>query len=186
MTTPPDVDFLRRLAGRIPDDDLAWVWNHLGAGEFGDMERSLVNMVRDHAIPLSDTEWNRMVEAGITVTYAGLAELRVNGHRPVYHFEPSAELSTVDDLLIADVTTCSTLRRVVEARRIPQSAAAPCPDLTVYVAEFAAGESVLERRTGLFWGPGGAQLEVVAEGEELPPYQAAAFAAGRRIRPGSL
>jgi hypothetical protein len=171
---------LRRLAGRIPDDELASLRTKLGAGELDELEWSLVYLLRDEGVWLDEAELALLPMARTRSDNPFVAELpRTGGPRPEYRFEP-ADAAADDDRLLGPATSASSLRRVVKARRIPVGAG---PTKVVYVAEFAVGENIVRQQVGLDWGLGEALFEAVAEGENLPPYQAAALAAGRPIWP---
>jgi hypothetical protein len=174
---------LRRLAGRIPDDELASLRTSLGAGELDELEWSLVYLLRDGAVWLDEAELALLPMARTQPDNPFVANLpRTGDPTPEYRFEP-ADASADDDRLLGPAGSTPTLRRVVKARRIPVNDVAAGPDKVIYVAEFAASENIARQQVGLDWGLGGALFEAVIEGEELPPYQAAALAAGQPIWP---
>lgn len=147
------VDQLRRLAGRLPDDDLATLRSLLAARELDDLERSLEAKVRYYGIDLS-----------------------AEPHRDEPQFGPADPDGSQDERdLLARATPHPALRRIVKARRLQPSEA------VVYVVECAPGADVSRLQNALELDA--ALVEVVAEDEELPPYQAAALTAGRRIWP---
>ncbi|GLW78106.1 hypothetical protein [Actinokineospora globicatena] len=169
MTVPAWVTVLRRLAGRLPDDDLAALRSTLGAGEVDDLERSLLFALADHRVGIDDTERALLAAEGVRVDSPVLADLPA----PVAadtRFRPEPSASTVDEKVLAATATLPTVRRVLRARRL-------AGDKLVYVVELTGG-SVPTAQAALHWGLDGALLEVVLEGEDLPPYQAAARSAG--------
>ncbi|WP_306358416.1 MULTISPECIES: hypothetical protein [unclassified Nocardia] len=147
------VNLLRSLAGRLPDDDLATLRSLLAARELDDLERSLE----------------------VKIHYYGI-DLSTEPHGSELRFVPAdPDGSQVEHDLFARATRHPALRRIVKARRLQP------PEAVVYVVEYAAGADVSRLQNALELDT--ALVEVVAEDEELPPYQAAALAAGRRIWP---
>ncbi|GAA2979697.1 hypothetical protein [Actinokineospora diospyrosa] len=163
------VTVLRRLAGRLPDDDLAVLRATLGAGELADLERTLLFALADHGVGLTDVERELLAGEGVRVDSPIIADLPPPAAADT-RFVPEPAESTVDDQVRATTATYPTLRRVLRARRV-------AGDQLVYVVELAGG-SVANAQAALHWGMDGALLEVVLAGEDLPPYQAAALAAG--------
>ncbi len=147
------VNLLRRLAGRLPDDGLTTLRSLLAARELDDLERSLETQVHYYGIDLN------------TEPHCG--ELRF------VPTDPDGSHGERD--LLTRATRHPALRRIVKARRLQS------PEAVVYVVEYAAGADVSRLQDALELDT--ALVEVVAEDEALPPYQAAALAAGRRIWP---
>ena len=148
---PALVDLLRRLAGRLPDDDLATLRSLLAARELDDLERSLTAKAEYYGIDLAAQPADPQFTAA----------------------DPDG--SRVEADLLTRAGRHPGLRRIVKARRLD------APEAVVYVVEYAAGADVSRLQNALELDEG--LVEVVAEGEELPPYQASAVAAGHRIWP---
>ncbi|SES48668.1 hypothetical protein SAMN04487818_1213 [Actinokineospora terrae] len=162
------VTVLRRLAGRLPDDELAGLRSTLGAGEFEDLERSLLFALADHGVGIDEVERALLVEEGVRVDSPVIADLPPPAPADV-RFQPEPTASTVDDKVLAGAASFPVVR-VLRARRL-------AGDKLLYVVELSGG-SVPTAQAALHWGLGGALLEAVLDGEDLPPYQAAARAAG--------
>ncbi|MBM7775592.1 hypothetical protein JOD54_005796 [Actinokineospora baliensis] len=166
------VTVLRRLAGRLPDDDLAVLRSTLGAGELADLERTLLFALADNGVGLHDEERELLAGEGVRVDSPIIADLPPPTPADT-RFEPEPVASTVDDQLRVTTAAYPGVRRVLRARRVVDHE-------LVYVVELARG-SVAGAQSALHWGMDGALLEVVLAGERLPPYQAAALAAGVEV-----
>ena len=101
--------------------------------------------------------------------------------RPRPHFEPAAP-SPDDETLLDRAQRTPGLRRIVKATRLPLGADDPAK--VVYTAEYGAAADLIGLRASLTQRLGGPHVEVVAEGKDLPPYQASVLAAGTPIWPG--
>lgn len=170
------VELLRRLAGRISDRELAALRADLREREIRELERNLLGYLTEHTVPLREAELDLLRAARLRPDGPWLAELASwDGVTPLpeYRFEPAAADGSSTERHVLD--WARDPRRILKALRLPASADA-LPESVVYVVEFAAGVDV-SLQVVL------SQVETVAAGEELPPYQAAALAAGRRIWP---
>jgi hypothetical protein len=189
VLTPPDVadltTLLRVLAGRIADGQLADRRADLAARDLWELQLNLLGYLAEHAIPLRDEEIALLPEArakpdGIRIRK--LTRLRETDPLPGYRFEPlDADGSPAERYVLERAARHPALRRVRKALRIPANEAAIDRETVVYVAECTPDGEVYRLQDALDVSRYGEQTEVVAEGEELPPYQAAALAAGRLI-----
>ncbi|WP_280267336.1 hypothetical protein [Nocardia wallacei] len=162
------VDLLRRLAGRLPDGELATLRSLLAARELEDLERSLTHKVTYYGIDLTRPE--RVLPPGVdTGPVLGCADLA-----PFFSAADPDGLPAETDLL-ARVSGQPGLRRIVKARRLGT------PEAVLYVVVCAAGTDVSRLQNGL--DVDAVLVEVVAEDEPLPPYHVAALAVGRQLWP---
>jgi hypothetical protein len=185
------VELLRRLVGRLPDHTLASIRSLLGARERTMMtDMLLVNLVNDD-VALDDEE-QRLLDGVLHQPDAlredvpratASAQLR-------YRFVPDHGPQTNPDNLnhvlywvTADPQARS--RRLRQARRIPADPGAPAPEGRVYTLEVAPGADVSGIQSSVQFTPGAVGVEVIAKGEKLPPYQAAALSAGVEIWPSN-
>ncbi|GAA3988467.1 hypothetical protein GCM10022247_03660 [Allokutzneria multivorans] len=173
MPNNPVVDLIRHFTGRVTDDDIGALWSHFTAGELGDLELSLGGILADSGVQLSAADVRLMREAEFAVLATRAPK---NVYLPVYRFEPAA--ASAEDGPLVELAT--EARRVVKALRVPVSKNAPCPEHVVYAVEFAPGISIGPWWAGLVHSRG-APVDVVIEGEELPPYQAALLASGTQL-----
>ncbi|WP_280358700.1 hypothetical protein [Nocardia otitidiscaviarum] len=161
------VDLLRRLAGRLPDADLATLRSLLAARELEDLERSLIHKISYYGIELTPPE--RAILPGVD---AGPMPGRTVPTPRFAAADPDG--SPAENDLLNRAVGRPGLRRIVKARRLPGA------ERVLYVVVCAAGTDVSRLQNALEVD---ALVEVVAEDEQLPPYQAAALAAGRQLWP---
>ncbi|WP_018681207.1 hypothetical protein [Actinokineospora enzanensis] len=173
------VTLLRNLAGRLPDDDLAALRNSLAARELEDLERSLLFDLADNAIGLTSDERALLTAAGLHADSPIIADLPP-ATVPEITFRPESTQDSTDQPLVAAAKTLAALREVRKSRRVvagnPDEAGTP--DKTVYVVKLAEDADVATAQGALQWGLGPALVEVIADGENLPPYQRDAWEAG--------
>lgn len=189
MLTPPDVAdlarLLRLLAGRIGDGQLADRRSDLAARDLWELQVNLLDYLASHGTPLRDDEIALLPEArakpdGIRIRK--LTRWHAGEPLPEYRFEPvDAEDSPAERYVLESAARHPAPRRVRKALRVPVSPAATAGQTVIYVAECAPDAEVYRLQDALDVSRYGAQTEVVAEGEDLPPYQAAALAAGRLL-----
>lgn len=176
---------LRVLTGRIADGQLAHRWVDLAAQDPVELERNLLGYLARHAIPLRDEEIALLPEARIKpdgIRIRRLTRWQPSDPVPEYRFAPlDAEDTPAERHLLDRAAGRPTLTGIRKALRTPANEAAIAGELVVYVAECTADGDVSRLHGLLDVSRYGDQTEVVAEGEELPPYQAAALAAGRLI-----
>jgi hypothetical protein len=176
---------LRALAGRIADGQLADRWADLAARDPRELERNLLGYLADHAIPLRDEEIALLPEARIKpdgIRIRKLTRWRPADPVPEYRFVPlDADGSAAEAYLLGRAADRPALLRVRKALRTPTTATAIARETVVYVAECGPDGDVARLQGLLDVSRYGEQTEVVTEGEDLPPYQAAALAAGRVI-----
>ncbi|WP_436496991.1 hypothetical protein [Actinokineospora sp. HUAS TT18] len=157
------VALLRGFAGRVRDSALNHLRGLLAAGELDLLESELVTALALDRVPvlpgeLEDTD--------------GLV---VGTDLPRYDFA-AAEPEPADQAAVAGVFGIEDVRTIRKALRISASGATAL----VWVVELAAGSDVSRWRRYLpdLSAFPDSTCEIVAEGERLPPYQAAALAAG--------
>ena len=176
---------LRVLTGRIADGQLAHRWLDLAAQDPVELERNLLGYLARHAIPLRDEEIALLPEARVKpdgIRIRRLTRWRPSDPVPEYRFAPlAADGSPADRYLLGQASARAEPRGVRKAVRSPANEAAIAGELVVYVAECTPDGDVSRLYDVLDVSRYGAQTEVVTEGEELPPYQAAARAAGQLI-----
>jgi len=170
------VDLLRGLVGRMPDDHVTGLRIELAENGPAEAEWAVLWRLREHGLRLTDAEVALLplIEVDrddFPVEPPGVA-------RPEHRFEPAAPSG--DDEVLLGRAESPGLRRVVKARRVPIGDA---PAKVVYVAEYGPGVDLVALQSLLSQRLGGALAEVVVAGEDLPPYQAAALAAGTPIWP---
>ncbi|WP_282781949.1 MULTISPECIES: hypothetical protein [unclassified Nocardia] len=131
------------------------------------LERSLVHKISYYGIELTPPE--RAMLPGADV---GAAPGRTI-HTPRFAAADPDDSPAETDLLNCAVGR-PDLRRIVKTRRLQE------PEAVLYVVVCAAGTDVSRLQGALEVD---ALVEVVAEDEQLPPYQASALAAGRQLWP---
>ena len=176
---------LRVLTGRIGDGQLAHRWVDLAAQDPVELERNLLGYLARHAIPLRDEEIALLPEARIKpdgIRIRRLTRWRPSDPVPEYRFTPlDAQDTPAERHLLGRASGQPALISIRKALRTPANEPAIAGDMVVYVAECTPDGDVSRLHGLLDVSPYGEQIEVVAEGEELPPYQADARAAGRLI-----
>ncbi|MET8797137.1 hypothetical protein ABZV91_11930 [Nocardia sp. NPDC004568] len=177
---------LRLLAGRLPDGQLDHRRHDLAATELWELEINLLGYCAAHAIPLREEEIALLPEARACPGGSRIRKLtrwRETDRMPEYRFEPLDAEDSMAERLLLDMVRRDHLAviRLRKAWRTPANAAAKNPPTVVYIAECAPGSDVSRRYGAFDVGSHGDQIEVVAEGEDLPPYQAGALAAGQLI-----
>ncbi|KAA2267169.1 hypothetical protein F0L68_01175 [Solihabitans fulvus] len=192
------VTLLRGLAGRLGDGTLRTLWSFLGAGELVLLEDALFGSLDSESGALDPGELDllrAMLDDEADPRLSGIRLLAPDEQRPAYRFTDAAEDAAAEPNPIADEVAVELasrrpeVRRVVRALRLPANAAASAPVTWVYVVQAAPGSYVPHALAGI---PSGFlvkglrsryPVEPVVQGEDLPPYQAAALAAGRRLWP---
>jgi hypothetical protein len=176
---------LRVLTGRIADGQLAHRWVDLAAQDPVELERNLLGYLAKHAIPLRDEEIALLPEARIKpdgIRIRKLTRWQPSDPLPGYRFAPlDAEDTPAERHLLDRASGSSALTSIRKALRTPANEAAIARETVVYVAECTPDGDISRLHGLLDVSRYGEQTEVVAEGEELPPYQADALAAGRLI-----
>ncbi|SDM68739.1 hypothetical protein [Allokutzneria albata] len=176
---------LRVLAGRIEDGQLAHRWGDLAAQDPWELERNLLGYLAKHAIPLRDEEIALLPEGRIKpdgIQIRRLTRWRPSDPVPKYRFTPlDPDDSPAERHLLGRAPDRPTLRRIRKALRSPANEAAIAQETVVYVAECTPDSDISRLHGFLDVSRHGEQTQVVAEGEELPPYHADALAVGRLI-----
>ncbi|GDY33529.1 hypothetical protein [Gandjariella thermophila] len=189
---------LRRLAGRLADSTLESLWSYLGAGElvmledtlFGALELEDVALTQDEVRTLRDMldDPNDARLNDVTVLSTEQPEQRYRFTAGTENGANEAAVTETDRVVIGEVSKLPSVRRVLRARRHPAGSGPAGQGTWVYLVQVAAGTYVPHVLPGissalLLSDAGTYPVEVVAEGEELPPYQSAALTTGRQIWP---
>ncbi|HVK26590.1 MAG TPA: hypothetical protein VM677_35015 [Actinokineospora sp.] len=168
------VGLLRGLAGRVRDDTLNRLRALLAAGELDMMEADLLAELTRDRVPLLSHELPLLrdvrdypespLPSGLIVADPGTAP-------PAFEFA-AAEPEPGDQRAVAGVFGIDDVKTIRKALRLPGT--------LVWVVELVGGADVSRWRRYL---PDLSEFpastcEIVADGERLPPYQAAALAAG--------
>ncbi|MFE9575122.1 hypothetical protein ACFYO1_01950 [Nocardia sp. NPDC006044] len=175
------IELLRRLAGRMPDEDLRKMRHLLGFREIDTLLRLLPSRLMDLHVGLTKAEFELLVKIGFVQSIWAVGDLLDTGFLPEYGFRAMAEWCPEDDELLTAAVAAPSLLRVLKTQRNRASAFSSCPSATVYVAVLAKGADVARHQAQLQRNSGSALVEAMLEGEWLPPYQAAALATGTQI-----
>jgi hypothetical protein len=181
----PEIDLLRRLAGRVEDDALSGFRGYLGAGETTMMGDSLVGYLGRRSVPLTDAERELLV----AVADADPEELvripRADEVPRSYEFGPGSGVSApveVDRRLVGWLTELPAARRLLRAYRRPLDPAAVGQATWLYLVELAPDGEVAAVQSQLPVGDAThGVVEVYLVGEALPPYHVEALHAARAV-----
>ncbi|MFC9437203.1 hypothetical protein [Nocardia sp. NPDC057030] len=190
--TPPDwvelsVELLRRLAGRLNDGTLAAMRYLLGAREHAAMVDVLMEQLARDGVGLDDHEGrllDRMIfqPNELREQIPKIAATASPWYRFVPDLGPQTDPYNVDHVLRwAACDPEHRARTLYQARRLPIGPESPVSQGRIYVLEVVEGADVSTIQSSVQYTPGAVSVEVVAEGERLPPYQAAARTAGVAI-----
>ncbi|MFE9575167.1 hypothetical protein ACFYO1_02175 [Nocardia sp. NPDC006044] len=184
------VELLRRLAGRLNDATLAATRFLLSARERAALVDVLMEQLARDGVGLDDHE-GRLLDRmmfqpnGLREQIPKVAATDTPWYRFVPDLGPQTDPYNVDHVLRwAACDPEHRARTLYQARRIPTGSGSPLPQGRIYVLEVVEGADVSTIQSSVQYTPGAVSVEVVAEGERLPPYQAAARSAGVAIWTG--
>ncbi|GAA2681502.1 MULTISPECIES: hypothetical protein [Actinosynnema] len=163
---------LGRLAGRLSDEAVAMTWGDLNAGETGLAHAGLAGWLEVERVALTREE-----AALFTGATGRTPPLVADEPPPGYTFTArgGAEPPEHEERLLAWAARLPEVRQVLRAWRVPGRGATQ-PAAWVHLVVVDAGTPP---HHVVFREPG---VHAVAEGEELPPYLAAALAAAEPLR----
>jgi hypothetical protein len=185
IETDPEIDLLRRLAGRVEDDALSGFRGYLGAGETTMMGDSLVSYLAYEAVPLTDAE-HEILAAVVDATPNELARIpNTDNVSLAYTFDGGADApdpAEVDGWVVGWLGSVPAARRLQRAYRRPLDPSAPGQATWVYLLELAPdGRIALTQSQVPIGNSTHGVAEVYATGETLPPYHVEALRAARAV-----
>jgi hypothetical protein len=185
IETDPEIELLRRLAGRVDDDALSGFRGYLGAGETTMMGDSLVSYLAYEAVPLTAAE-HQMLASVVDATPEELARIPNTDNVPqAYEFDDGAaapDPAEVDGWIIGWLGSVPSARRLQRAYRRPLDPAATGQATWVYLLELAPdGWIALTQSQVPIGNSTHGVVEVFATGETLPPYHVEALRAARAV-----
>lgn len=180
-----------RLTGRLPDDVLDAVRDHYSVGEAEIAESAMLLGLAIEGVAITLTEQDLIRAVLYDQDNPDLDDVPVTDEEPplAYRFAATGPATAPDparaDAVLSAEAPAHGGVRLVRAWREPLPGAQDGATWT-YVLEVAQGTDELLARTGLasrLWVALQERwlVEVVVRGGDLPPYQAAALAAGREI-----
>jgi hypothetical protein len=181
IETDPEIDLLRRLAGRVNDDALNGFRGYLGAGETTMLGDSLVSYLGDESIPLTDAE-HELLSSFVAARPSELARIpRADNVFPTYEFDSGADTPKpveVDTWIVEWLASVPAARRLSRAYRRPEDPTATGQATWVYLLELAPeGRIALIQSQVPIGAATNGVVEVFATGESLPPYHVEALRA---------
>jgi hypothetical protein len=175
-----------RLAGRVSDDVLDAVRDHYSAGETEIAESALLLGLALEGVAITLEEQDLVRAALYDPGNPDLDDVPITDEVPplAYRFHATGPASAPDpsraDAVLGQAAPAHGGRRLCRAWRAPLDGAQDGPAWT-YVVAVGEETDVLSARAGLvcaLWVELGQRwpVEVVTDGRDLPPYQAAALA----------
>lgn len=183
--TDPEIDLLRRLAGRVDDDVLRGLRGRLGAGETAMMADELVDHLADHGVGLTDAELALLDSFADLNPDERAAIPRADKISLDFTFDDGKDVpapTEADTRLVHWLSRLPAARRLLRAYRRPVAGVATGQATWVYLVELDPEGEVAAAQAQL---PIGAVTEGVGEvytlGESLPPYHFEALRAARAV-----